>query len=241
MASYQNFIATISNTLVFALRSDDGRYVRLTSRTVTVKGLLQNRLVLNLNNTSGQPATLVLKAFSNTDNFSLFIETRNTLGQIQEFPITIVTDELTSAQFLQVDTQNSGTALRISPNAINQPGVFVLFASFTAVVGLSPQIIVDEFGFLRVGGGPSVPKFGFEALLVNSAVIWVTILPFILNGETVRTVLELIAGIVRGISVAYSPNSNLSMIDLLNSIARDDDWKARFLIRNATIALVVPL
>ena len=258
MASYQNFIATVSNVLVFALRSDDGRYVRLTARTVTVNDLLQNRLMLNLNNDGGQPATLVLKDFPNTDNFRLFIETRNTAGQIQEFPITIVTDELTGVQFLQVDTLNSGTSLRIDPLVTNPSGIEQFVEFRVGTVQPSPAIVSDEFGFLRVGASVSVPKFGFEALLPyineDTVVNWRPILLFILNGGFLHDLVQRVdAGIateitgliVGGIVVPFIINVtiffvNRSMIDLLNSLARTDDSKARALVANATIALIAP-
>ena len=150
MASYQNFIATISNALVFNLMSEDGRYVRVSQRTININGVLQNKDVLNLNNDPDQAATLVLKDFPNTDNFNLFIEIR-TAESTEEFPVNIVTD-ITGAQFLQVDTNRSGTPLRIDPDV--SPGVVRQFVEFR-VFGEepTPTLVADTFGFLRVGGG----------------------------------------------------------------------------------------
>ena len=216
MASYQNFIATISNALTFNLKSEDGRYVRLNPRTLTINGVLQNRQLLHLDNTPGQqPATLILKDFPNTDNFNLFIET-SAAESILEFPINIITDEVTGAQFIQVDINSTGKPLRIDPDV--SPGVVVQFAEFR-VFGEepTPTIVVDAFGFLRVGGGVSVPKFGFEAILpninINTVVNWRPILPFILNGGSLVGQVQqvegglaaaIIGGIVGGVLTIYA-------------------------------------
>ena len=209
MASYQNFIATISNTLTFNLLSEDGNHVRITNRTVTINSQLVNIEVLILNSDFGQPAPFVLKAVPNSDNFSLFIEIRTIEGRVevaQEFPINIVTDEATGGQFLQVDTNRSGAPLRISPQAINQPGVVVQFAGFTAVTGLSPTIMADSFGFLRIDGGVSVPKFGFSAVQPNinitTATNWRSILPFILNGTALVRIIELVTTVETVVIIA---------------------------------------
>ena len=215
MASYQNFIATISNSLTFNLKSEDGRYVRLNLRTITVNGVLQNRQLLNLNNDPGQAATLILKDFPNTDNFNLFIETR-TAESVQEFPINIIRDEVTGAQFLQVDDTRSGLPLRVDPDV--SPGVIVQFAEFR-VFGEepTPTIVADAFGFLRIGGGASVPRFGFEAVLPNinitTVVNWRPILPFILNGGSLVGQVQqveaglsatIIGGIVGGVVLLFA-------------------------------------
>ena len=196
MTSYQNFIATISNALTFNLRSQDGRYVRLANRTLLINSRLENRRVLHLDNNPGQATTLVLKAFPNNDNFNLFIETRNAQNQdepAQEFPINIILDEATGAQFLQVDDTRSGSPLRIDPDV--SIGVITQFVEFR-VFGPepTPTIVEDAFGFLRVGGGALVPKFGFESLLPNihitTADNWEQILPFILNGATLAPLVQ---------------------------------------------------
>ena len=225
MASYQNFIATISNALVFNLKSEDGRYVRVSQRTLNINGVLQNRSVLNLNNDPGQAATLVLKDFPNTDNFNLFIETR-TAETTEEFPINIVVD-ITGAQFLQVDTDRSGIPLRIDPDV--SPGVVRQFVEFR-VFGQepTPTLVADAFGFLRVGGGFLVPSFGFEALLPNINITTVTnwrpILPFLLNGGSLVGLVQqveagLIAtitgGIVGGVVVLYAIPIIIGTIALL--------------------------
>ena len=226
MASYQNFIATISNALTFNLKSEDGRYVRLSQRTITVNGVLQNRQLLNLNNDHGQAATLVLKDFPNTDNFNLFIETRNA-ESTQEFPINIITDEVTGAQFLQVDTQRSGKPLRIDPDV--SLGVVVQFAEFREFgQEPTPTLVADAFGFLRVGGGFLVPKFGFEAVIPNinitTVVNWRPILPFILNGGSLVGLVQQVevglaatitGSIVLGVVVIYAIPVVIGSIALL--------------------------
>ena len=225
MSSYQNFIATISNALTFNLKSEDGRYVRVSPRTLNINGQLQNRQVLNLNNDPGQAATLVLKDFPNTDNFNLFIETR-TAETTEEFPVNIVVD-ITGAQFLQVDTDRSGIPLRIDPDV--SFGVVVQFAEFR-VAGQepTPTLVADAFGFLRVGGGFLVPRFGFEAVLPNINIVtvpnWRPILPFILNGGSLVGIVQqveaglaatIIGGIVGGVIVLYAIPVVIGTIALL--------------------------
>ena len=231
MASYQNFIATISNALVFNLKSQDGRYVRLSQRTITVNGVLQNRQVLNLNNDHGQAVPLVLKDFPNTDSFNLFIETR-TAETTEEFPINIIRDEVTGAQFLQVDTQRSGGPLRIDPDV--SPGVIVQFAEFR-VFGQEPvpTLVADAFGFLRVGGGFLVPRFGFEATLPNinisTVVNWRPILPFLLNGGSLVGIVQraegslaatIIGGIIGGVVTIYAIPVAIGSIALLIALIK---------------------
>ena len=229
MASYQNFIATISNALTFNLKSQDGRYVRLSMRTLTINGILQNRQLLNLNNDHGQATTLVLKDFPNTDNFNLFIETRNA-ESTQEFPVNIIRDEVTGAQFLQVDTQRTGGPLRIDPDV--SPGVVRQFVEFR-VFGEepTPTLVVDAFGFLRVGGGFSVPSFGFEAVLPNINIVtvpnWRPILPFILNGGSLVGLVQQVetglaftitGGIIGGIVTIYALPIAIGTIVLLIAV-----------------------
>ena len=252
MASYQNFIATISNALVFDLTSQDGRFVRLRDRTITVNGVLQNRTLLSLSNEFSQRATLVLKAFPNTDNFNLFVETRNNQST-QEFPINIIRDEISGAQFLQVDINSTGTPLRIDPDVGS--GAVVQFVEFrVAGPEPTPVIAVDEFEFLRVGGGFSVPKFGFEAILPNINAFtrqnWIQIVPFILNGQTVLNVIAriptaeqaafLIAG---GIFVAVVPFAApaLGIVLIIAELERrrqTGDVDANIIISNSTNPLL---
>lgn len=187
--SYQNFIATISNTMAFNLISEDKRKVRLTPRQFIVQGGPQNREILSLNSNNGLPVSFVLKDIPNTDNFNLFVQARNG----REFPVNIVTSDA-GEQFLTVGSDIT-TPLRINPAVQLNPPVVVQFAAFTAVVGLSPQIKVDELDFLRLDGNFPIVRFGFEAIMatisIRTAANWRQILPFIFNGGTIVGTIEL--------------------------------------------------
>ena len=208
IGSYQDFIATISNSLVFNLRSSDndkpGRYVRVVLKKIN--GTFIIVLILN-NNSQRQPASFILKDDPDSDNFGIFLQTKNGT----QFPVNITTDNITGAKYLSV-VPGTINPLRINPAAINQPGVVTQFVTFTAVIGSSPSIMTDEFGFLRIDGNFPVDKFGFESVIpsiyINTVENWRKILDFIINGGELRGLLQrvqtglaftIISGVVVGI------------------------------------------
>lgn len=176
--SYQNFIQTISESALFNLKTAENTYVR--TGFITIAG---NRIpILEINSiASQQPTSFFLRAASNSDNFTLFVETRDN----KQYPVNPITDIDTGAIYLQVDSNVNGSALQINPQAINQSGVVVKSAKFTAVITGVPTIKVDEFNRLRLNGAYPEPSFGFEVILpkidTNTVANWRAIRGFFIN------------------------------------------------------------
>lgn len=153
MASYQTFIQTISENVVFVLKSEDGRYVREDIKIVDG----QERSVFNLNSNTGPRTIFILKAILDSNNFFLFVRRKNNT----EFPVNFIVDGSTGAQYLTFGF-GINNRLQINPVVINQP--VIQFAQFTSTL-LKTSIKVDEFNFLRFDGFFPSPKFGFEAVI----------------------------------------------------------------------------